>query len=140
MLADWDAGAEQDSVDGPALGSRVVDIMGVNADESGALIRKKPRRVLGKEGVVAEIVRRTPVRVPPGCDQHSFAAHIDACELRRTGGAVFFKWVEHDDPIKFGDRSQRQMRKVATVGVAMERRIHIGAGIGDHVDAADLEA
>ena len=39
-----------------------------------------------------------------------------------------------------GERVERQLGEILAVGVAVERRIEVGAGVGDHVDPADLEA
>ena len=54
MLADQDAGAEQDGVDRARAGARVVDIVAVDADQLRAALDQQPRRGLGEEGMAAE--------------------------------------------------------------------------------------
>src|SRR4029079_4003323 len=46
--------------------------------------------------------------------------------------------VEHD-PGHTGDALERELGEVVTVGEPVERRVEVRAGVGDHVDATDLE-
>ncbi len=45
----------------------------------------------------------------------------------------------HDQPVEIGDALQGQPCQVDAVAVAVEGRVDVGAGIGDHRDPADLE-
>ena len=116
----------------------VVDIVAVDADQPGAALGEQPRRGFGEEGVALRIGVGAPVPVPAGVDQHRLAGDVEA-----------FERVRRRPPAPRRGRRGRaatascssvEPGEIGAVGVAVEGRVEIGAGIGDHVDPADLEA
>ena len=55
--------------------------------------------------------------------------------MARSGGATD---VDHDRR-QVDDAFEGQAGEVGAVGVPVGRRVHVGAGVGDHVDAPDVE-
>ena len=74
--------------------------------------------------------------VPAGLDQHRLAGDVEALERvridRHRAGA-------DDEAGQRGKLSRSKRGEIGAVRIAMEGRVEIGAGIGDHVDPADLE-
>ena len=106
-----------------------------------AAIDQQPRGRLGQEGMVVEIGVRPPVPVPAGV-RPAPPCRATSSPSKRVGvdRQALFERLANDQPGKAGELLQREPGKVRAVGVAVERRVEIGAGVGDHVDPADLEA
>src|SRR5258708_2025386 len=76
---------------------------------------------------------------PPTATASSSPAMARAPQTRKTDGPVF-RWVGRDhDAFQVRQALQGEFRQVLAVGVTVERRVEVGAGVGDHLDLADLE-
>ena len=87
MLDDRDAGAEQCRVNGPRQVRRVVDVVGIDADEYGATTLEQLGRIRRQERMALEIRIGAPVPIPASVDQHGLAGHIVRCEVLARDGA-----------------------------------------------------
>ena len=100
-------------------------------DEEGDGVVGEVRVAAGAVGV------RAPVAVPAG-------AHDDGGAAQRPGPAnasapMAGPAASTTTPGTPATASSGRSAEVAAVGEAVERRVEVGAGVGDHVDAADLE-
>ena len=80
-----------------------------------------------------------PVDVPAGVYEDRLAAHVQAAEhtcVERAAGAL--RGPDHD-ALEVRDRLKRIISHVLAAVVSMERRIDIGAGVGEQLDLPDLE-
>src|SRR5258708_21510445 len=80
-----------------------------------------------------------PVRVPSRFDQHRLAFYIDAIKSGCIKCAFPLALCSYHYAVKIGERSQFELRQVATVFIAMERTIKVRARVGHHLDLANLE-
>ena len=91
--------------------------------------------------MVVEVGVGAPVRGPsrcgpaPPCPRTSSPSKSAASVARPSR-----ERLADDDRVEVGERFQWQFGQIGAVGIAVERAVDIGAGVGDHVDAADLEA
>ena len=139
MLADRNVRAEQQAVDRPRPCSRIVDIVAVDPDERRPALDQRSRGGFGQEWMVVEISVGPPIAVPAGVNQHGLCPNVQTGERVRIDRQPIFERPPDDQPFKVGQRFQRQLGQILAIGVAMERAVDIGAGVGDHVDPADLE-
>ena len=143
VLDDVHAGAEQQRVRGP-LAARlgVVDVERVDADEHRTGV-DEPLRALAREERRADaVLRRAEPAVPAGVQQHGRAAHVAIGEGLGDGcrGARRPRVLEVEDlGAQPDERRQVESREVAPVGVAVERRVEVGAGVADHRDDVHRE-
>ena len=89
--------------------------------------------------MVAEIGVGPPMPVPAGVDQHRLALDVEALEARGVDREAVLPRLADDDPGQSRRAIEREAGKVLAIGIAVERAVEIGAGVGDHVDPADLE-
>jgi hypothetical protein len=95
--------------------------------------------VCGQKRMALEVLFGPPMGVPAGVDQDRFAPHVQAPEGGRSDGPAAGQVPAHDDRIQVGELVERQAGEVQPAGVAVERRVKVGAGVGHHLDLADLE-
>src|SRR3546814_8690633 len=81
----------------------------------------------------------SPSLGPAGGEQYRLAAHIETCNVMGVDGEALPVRLADHNAVQRGERGQLQAGQVDPFRVAMERAVEIGAGIGYHVDAADLE-
>ena len=92
-----------------------------------------------RTGWPLEVRVRAPVRRVAGVDQHR-------TPLTSMPANAFGRWpgrtrsvARTTTRVEVGQRLQRQLGEVLPVCIAMERAVHVGAGVRDHVDPADVE-
>ncbi len=135
------SGAEQARVHRPRADMHIVDIVAVDADQRRAMLGQPvaPRRRSETDG--RRNRRRSANAGPSRCGpappcratsrpSKSAASIARPCSIRPAD----------DDPGQVRQRFEPQAGEILAVGVAVERAVEIGAGVGDHVDPADLEA
>ena len=132
--------AEQLRMHGPRPNPRIVDIVAVDPDQRRAMFGQPFGRVRGQERMVLAVAISPPMTVPAGVHQHGLPARRPG---RRTPPASTAMSLSHGcrttTPGRSASEFERQVGKILAVGIAMERRVQIGAGVRDHVDPADLE-
>lgn len=139
MLADRHARAEQDRVDRPGARAGVVDIVAVDADQPRAARHQRLRGGGGQVRVIIEIGVGAPMLVPAGVEQHRLAPHIEPDEIRCVDGEPFAVRRADDQSFEADQPFQPDPGEIVAVRVAMEGHVQVGAGVGHHVDPADLE-
>ena len=77
--------------------------------------------------------------VPAGADKHGFAAQLVAFQILSADGSTPGAVHSDHDAVQIGQSLEGKLRQVRAMGVAMKRRVEIGAGISHHFDLADLE-
>jgi hypothetical protein len=86
-----------------------------------------------------EVRVRPPVPIPTRVKEHGASADLARGQGngvdRRSGRRI----DAHDVALQVGDRFERQLGEVLAVLVAMEGTVDVGAGVGDHLDLADLK-
>ncbi len=87
--------------------------------------------------MILEIGVGSPVTDPVGVDQHGHASQVAPREGVGVDGLPV--GGADDQAGQGGDAVQSDLAEVLAVGIAMEGRVQIGAGIADHLDPADLE-
>ncbi len=120
MFADGDVGPEQDRVDGPRAGARVVYVVAVDADEDRARPDQPGRGGLRQIRVIGEIGLGSPVRVPTRVDEHGLAADVEMSEVGGVGGEAVRVRAADDDRVEVRKRRQIELRQIAAVGVAVD--------------------
>ena len=140
MLADRDFGAEQLGVNRPRADAHVVDVVAVDPDQRRAIARPASRP-LRRSGTDA---RRNSHRVRQWRSQPVWTSTALPRTSRPSNASAsiampFSHGRRTTMPGKSASDGKRQVGEVGALGIAMERRIEIGAGIRDHVDPADLE-
>src|SRR5205807_2270293 len=118
---------------------RVVDVQRVDADQHGTGPGEPGGGLGGQVGVSLKIRVGPPVDVPAGGDQDRLAAHVQGAEGGGVDGPAAGERPAHRDGVEVGQLFEGQLRQVLAVGVAVEGRVEVGAGVGDHLDLADVE-
>jgi hypothetical protein len=85
MLADRNAGREQDRMNRPDSAARVVDIVAVDPDQRRPLLDQPLRRRGGEERMILAIGVGAPVPVPAGVDQNRLSADVEPLEIGGIG-------------------------------------------------------
>src|SRR5262249_22506714 len=138
VLHDRHVAAQQGRVNGTSTIANVVDVVTVDPDQGnprGGEVRRGRAR---DEGVALEVAVGAPGPRPAGADQHRLAAQVQAAQV--GGGERRLAVGERDDePLQVGERLQGQFRQVLAGGEAVEGAVEVGAGVGHHLDLADLE-
>src|SRR6185437_16562057 len=88
MLGNWDARAQEEGMNGAGAVRRVVDIQGVNANQSGAGITQELGNVAGEKGMAGEVGRGGPMAIPAGTDQNRLALEILTMEEININGPL----------------------------------------------------
>ena len=117
----------------------VVDVRRVDANQNRARLHEVLRRVLGQERVAFEVAVRAPVGVPAGAHENRLAANVAAGECLATDAPALREIGVDDQPFHVGQPIQGKLAQILAVGIAVKGRIEVGAGVGDHVDPADVE-
>ena len=139
MLDDRDARPEQGGVHRALAGAGVVDVHRVDADD---------RRAGGDEpldGVHPDVRvrrRRRSRRSPSGGPSRCGTARPARPRRRRRAGRrrpPGAPVASTSDARHADDAGEVEPGQVVAVGEAVERRVEVGAGVGHHVDAPDLE-
>ena len=140
VLDDRDARGEERRVHRPRAVLGVVDVQRVDADE--ATPRAAPARAPAPRrgtGCPSAVARRAEVARPAGAEQHRAAAQRRAAAAPRVRCDARPPARRRPRPAdRRASRGARPARSGA-VGEAVGRRIDVGAGVGDHLDPADLE-
>ena len=139
VLDDGDVVAQQDGVHRAASVRGVVDVERVDADEGGAGVAEQEGGAFGQKRMVLEVGGRSPMLRPAGVHQHRLARHVTAPERRLAHGLPPADLHPNDDSVESGYRRKRQLRQVFPLGIAVKRRVDVGARVGDHLDLADGE-
>ena len=72
-------------------------------------------------------------------DEHRLAGDVQSLECGGCDGQVPAVVHANEDAIEVGKGGQIDLRQVLAIRVAVEGTIDVGAGVGDHLDLADLE-
>src|SRR6059036_4068867 len=99
------------------------------------MLRCGPRQ----EGMAGTIALGAPIDVPAGVYEHRSAPHGPPAEhvlVERPAGALS---CPNHAALEVGDGLKGIIGNVLTAVVAVERRIDIGAGVGEQLDLPDLE-
>ena len=107
-----------------------VDVHRVDADQGNAGLDEPIGRLLRQvrvRGVAVGV--GPPVPIPPGREQDGAPGHVLVGQVRP---------FDHQ-PGNVHHPGQVEPAEVMAVGVPVERRVEVGAGVGHHVDAPDLE-
>src|SRR5437016_12988897 len=139
VLHDRDTGAGQQRVCGARTVCRVVDVEGVDAHQGRTgrdeMLRCGPRQ----EGMAGAIALGAPIDVPAGVYEHRSAPHGPPAEhacVERPAGALS---CPNHAALEVGEGLERTIGNVTAAVVAVERRIDVGAGVGEQLDLPGLE-
>ena len=129
-------GAEQDRVDRPRPAARIVNVVTVDSDQSGAAFGQQASRGFGEEGMADGVIIGPPVAVPAGSDQNGLAGDVQTIE---GVGVDPVRHRANEKARQGGELLEIEPGHVGAIRITMKRRVEISAGIGHHVDPADLE-
>ena len=138
MLDDGNTCRQQDRVDRPFAGAGVVDVDGIDAHHRCAAFDEQLGGTLSEVRVArVAVALGSPVLRPAGVHEHRPTGDVEPVEvlladLLRTCRLDENTWDR-------GHASEVEAGEVVAVGEAVERSVEVGAGVGDHVDPADLE-
>ena len=138
MLDDRDLGAQQRRMHRAGEVLDVVDVERVDPDQRRARLTRYSAASPVRKGIARRGSAACPSARPSRCGP---APPCPAGRAPRTHPARcrgLGRAPDHDG-LQIGQRLERQLRQVLAVGVAVERRVDVGAGVGHHLDLADLE-
>jgi hypothetical protein len=79
------------------------------------------------------------VNVPAGLDQHRLAIDLRALECLAADRPAGTGGDTDHNRIEVGQRLEGELSQVFPIGIAVKRSVQIGAGVGYHLDLADLK-
>jgi hypothetical protein len=138
VLHDRDASRQQRRVHRTRRAAGVIDVDRVDPDQSGLLLDQPVGGGSGQEGAGGAAAPGAPVAIAAGVDQHGPAPNL----VGRQHAAVDHlppSSDPHYQAVKVGDAVKRQASHIGGAGEAVERAVEVGAGVGHHPDAPDLE-
>ena len=143
MFGNQDLLAQQHRMHRTRAAIRVVDVERVDPHQHSAGIPQPDCRLFGEVRMAFEIGVGAPVRVPSGVHQYGLAAHAERRDLRRQCLHIDFPTItrrraQHDRGL-INEPLERHRRRVASVGVAMERTVDVRPGVGDQLHPPDLK-
>ena len=95
MLAHGNLRAQQDGMHRAPAVRNVVNIQGIDADKSRALLMEQLRGRFGEKRVAFEVLVRTLVSGPAGVHQHGLALKICSLEHARPDGARVVRGMKY---------------------------------------------
>ena len=107
--------------------------------ERGAGLGEELGGVRGQERVALEILVGSPVRSQPVWTSTALPRTSSPSKASRVDGPAGRRVDADDERREVRELLQRQFGEVLAVGEAVERRVEVGAGVGDHLDLADVE-
>ena len=138
VLHDRDARGQQRRVHRARGAAGVIDVDRVDADQSGLLLDQPVGGGGGQEGIPGAVALGAPVTVPAGMDQRGSAANLVGGQRVAVDGAPP-GFDSHHNAVQVGDAAKGQAGHVGRAGEAVERAVEVGAGVGHHRDAPDVE-
>jgi hypothetical protein len=139
VLDDGDARGQEERVHGARSTAGIVDVHRVDADQRRALGHQPLGRAARQERGTSPVVLGPEVAVPPGVHQHRLPSHLEREEKLTVDGAAGGSRDAHHDAFEVGHRIERSRLQVGAIGVAVEGRVEVGAGVRHHGDAPDVE-
>jgi len=86
-----------------------------------------------------EILIRAPVRSPAGVNQDCLASQLNAFKGGFINSSLALALCSYNFAIQIRERRQFKLGQILASLISMKRTVEIGAGVGDHLDFADLE-
>src|SRR5262249_56668020 len=101
----------------------------------------------GQDGSPLAVSRRPPMRVPAGANQNRAVSQVQPLKifLKKSGKksginrATISSGRVYNYPFEVSQTFERQPAQVDPAIEPVERRIDVGSGVGDYLDAADLK-
>ncbi len=81
----------------------------------------------------------SPMYVPASVDEDRFVLYIHILEFIRINRSVGSPRLSDDDTVEIGNPLKREFRQIFAPCKTMERRVNIGAGVGNHFNFPDVE-
>ena len=139
VLDDRDAVAEQLAVRGTVAVVDIVDVHRVDAHERGFVLDQRGDEVSGEEWRARAVGVGTPVAVPPGVEHDRMALDRSGRQGVRIDARGLLLGPAHDGQRQVCQPPEVEAGQVGAALVEVPRAVEVGARVGHHVDAADVE-
>src|SRR5258708_1483478 len=139
MLNDGNPRCKKDRVYRSRSIAGIVDIQRINSNQGSALVSEVLCSSLSQERMPLKVLVRAPVAIPTSVDQHGATRDVDCRKVRPIDGATLDTGCAHNDPGDMRHVRQWCRGQICPTWIAVVWRIDVCAGIGDHIDATDLE-
>ncbi len=139
MLADRNAGAEQDGVRRAREVPRIVNVQRVDANKAYAAVSQRFAGLAGQKRVRLAIPFGAPAARPSGVKQHGFPANVAAPDRVGCDPARGVARNVNDGGIEMRQRLERIGRQVRPLAKTVNRGIHVGPGVSTDLQRRYVE-